>query len=124
MLTEKIDIVKKKYNTPTFLNTIKNSSNGVLFNDEIWFILCKEEKSKLQTPIYDSKHLFVIFDKNMDFLRYSEFFAFTKNKNEFCRSFFIKKNIMYIGYGFLNKKCYVAKYNIHTLKKQLKWFTT
>lgn len=123
-INNKIHITTKKYNTPSFLKNITHSSNGILYKNELWFILCKEEITTSKKPVHDSKHLFIIFDKNMDFLRYSEFFTFTTAKNEFCTSFFIKENYMYIGYGLFNKNCFIAKYDIIALKKQLKWFTT
>ena len=98
---------------------------GVSYKNEIWFILCSEKRNfnKLNNKRYFShKHIFAIFDSDMNIKKYSEFFSFDGHKNEFCKSFVIKDEQIIIGYGLSNRECYIASYEIDSLFTQLKWF--
>tara|TARA_B100001287_G_scaffold276853_2_gene290128 strand:+ start:18190 stop:19776 length:1587 start_codon:yes stop_codon:yes gene_type:complete len=108
-----------KYDTPSFFYNITHSSNGVTIKDEIWFIL-GEEKSKNNRIL--SKHLFAVFDLDMNFKKHSEFFSFENEIHETCKSFFVEKNQMFIAYTVFYNKCYIAKYKISHILEALKWF--
>lgn len=114
-----------KYNTPRWFEDITSATTGVSINDEIWFILCKKNFNKHNKKWYFShKHIFAIFDSDMNIKKYSEFFSFDNHQNEFCKSFVIKDDQIIIGYGLSNTECYIANYEIDSLFTQLKWYNT
>jgi hypothetical protein len=116
-----------KYNTPQWFEDITSATTGVSYKNEIWFILCSEKSNlhKFNKRWYFShKHLFAIFDNDMNIKKYSEFFSFDNHQNEFCKSFVIKDEQIIIGYGLSNRECYIASYEIDSLFTQLKWYNT
>ena len=72
--------------------------------------------------IQNNKHLFAVFDLQMNFKQYSELFSFANEKNEFCKSFIYKDDELIIGYGVSNKECYIAKYDFEDLRRSIRWF--
>lgn len=126
----KIDFEKTKmeidniiYNTPSFFKSIKNASYGVTIKNEIWFILNINQTNNFNGSfIQNNKHLFAVFDLQMNFKQYSELFSFTNEKNEFCKSFIYKDDELIIGYGVSNKECYIAKYDFEDLCISMRWF--
>ncbi len=115
-------INKIKYDTPEFFKNIKKASCGVLKENEIWFLLNIENVNVQKKTIFNNKHLFSIFDLELNFKRHSELFSFTGEKNEFCRSFVFKDDDIILGYGVSNKECFIAKYNFKDICKTLRWF--
>ena len=111
------------YNVPSFFKNIKNASYGVTIKDEIWFILNINQTNYFnESFIQNNKHLFAVFDLQMNFKQYSELFSFADEKNEFCKSFIYKDDELIIGYGVSNKECYIAKYDFKDLCRSIRWF--
>lgn len=115
-------INKIKYDTPEFFKNIKRASCGIIKENEIWFLLNIENVNMHKKTIYNNKHLFAIFDLELNFKRHSELFSFADGKNEFCKSFVFKGDDIIIGYSISNKECFIKKYHFEDLCKTLKWF--
>jgi len=73
---------------PPFLKLLRGSTNGCLFEGEIWFI-CHAVEHAQPRSYY---HCFVILDgKTMDYKRHSRFFTFDGEKIEFCLGLVVEK---------------------------------
>ena len=81
--TNSVRIIKT-VDTPPIFKDIRGSTNGVVIDDEIWFIA--------HIVSYETKrqyyHLFVVLDKNtMTIKRYSRLCTFSANKVEYTLGF-------------------------------------
>jgi len=90
-LTNKLEFIKE-ITSPIIFENIRGSTNGYIFNNEIWFITHVNNKG-------DYFHLFVIFDLEMNLLRYSEYFKFEDYPVEFCLGLIIEKSRILISYS-------------------------
>ena len=123
--THRLNTLIIKYNIPEFFIDTKGSTNGIIYNNEIWFIAYKTQifyinKMKLQYLNY--QHFFAIFDLNMNLIRYSELFKFDDYKIEFCIGLIIKKNKLILSYNLLNTQSIIATYDIDYINKNIKWY--
>jgi hypothetical protein len=100
--TQKLDLIETKDNVPEFFNKLKGSTNGVEYDDKILFIthLHRNRNSKRQYV-----HVFVLFDKNMNLLGYSDPFNFELRLIEFCTgmTYNERKGNFLITYSVLDK---------------------
>jgi hypothetical protein len=85
----KIDYDKKELNLirsieklPSIFSKFRGSTNGIEYNDKIWFIV--HQQNTVIDDIKSYLHNFVVFDKNMNLLGYSEAFNFENKLVEFC----------------------------------------
>ena len=85
----KIDYDKKELNLirsieklPSIFSKFRGSTNGIEYNDKIWFIV--HQQNNVIDDIKSYLHNFVVFDKNMNLLGYSEAFNFENKLVEFC----------------------------------------
>ena len=106
MLEEKDDKTKfvksHTIETPNLFKHLRGSTNGVIINDEIWFIV--------HTVSYEDRryyyHMFVVLDKTTFAVKkYTPYFTFNKEKVEYTLgfSFLEKQNQLLIGYSSLDK---------------------
>ena len=84
--------IVKQINSPNLFESVRGSTNGCVFNDEIWFIAHVNKKG-------DYFHLFVVFDIDMNLKRYSEFFKFENCLVEFCLGLIMEENRIIISYS-------------------------
>jgi hypothetical protein len=100
--TQKLDLLETKDNVPEFFNKLKGSTNGVEYDDKILFIthIHRNRDSKRQYV-----HNFVLFDKNMNLLGYSDPFNFEMRLIEFCTgmTYNERKGNFVITYSTLDK---------------------
>ena len=99
--TQKLDLIKENNNVPEIFNKFRGSTNGVEYNNKIWFIV------HIQNKLFETKkyytHVFVCFNKNMELLGYSNEFNFENNIVEFCIGLMINNNNFVITYSTLDK---------------------
>jgi hypothetical protein len=79
--TQKLDLIETKENVPEFFNRFKGSTNGVEYDNKILFI------THIHRPKNERRqyvHNFVLFDKNMNLLGFSDPFNFEMKLIEFC----------------------------------------
>ena len=100
------ELVRTKEYNINILNGMRGSSNGIHYNNEIWFIT-----HKTLCPNRTFHHYFVIFDLNMNLLRISEPFKFENYIREYCICFYIENNKIFIGYSTNDNTSILNIYN-------------
>lgn len=95
----------KEIKTPEIFKDFRGSTNGVHYNDKIWFIIHS------QIEIYTKKsyyHRFVVLNKDMTINGYSNMFKFENYLVEFCIGLTISNNQFVIMYSTLDKTSKIA----------------
>jgi len=114
-----LDIIEIKYNIPDYFKDLRCNTNGYIKNNEIWFILHKEDTFNQN----NYRHCFAIFDLDLNLIRYSELFKFENFKIEFCTGIIIKEREIILSHSLLEKKNNVEIYDIDTINTTIKWYT-
>ena len=123
IINNTLKLIEEKKNIPSFFINARGSTNGINYNNEIWFILHKAQNYIKNNDYYfNYQHFFCVFDKNMNFLRHSELFKFDNYKVEFCLSFLFKNNNIYIAYSGLDTICKLSIYNIDYINNNILWY--
>lgn len=99
--TQKLDLIKENSDVPDFFTKFRGSTNGIEYENNIWFIV------HIQNKLFEGKkyytHVFVCFNKNMELIGYSNEFNFENNIVEFCIGLIINNNNFVITYSTLDK---------------------
>ena len=92
-------VISKTHATPRLFQRIRGSTNGVLIDNELWFV-CHLVNYENKRHYY---HIFVVLDPDNDYKlkRYSKLFTFDKQPVEYTTGFVYdaKKNSFLIGYS-------------------------
>jgi tetratricopeptide (TPR) repeat protein len=93
------------HNTPRIFKMLRGSTNGVVVDDEVWFI-CHAVSYEDRRYYY---HMFVVLDKNTYVLkRYSDLFTFNKEKVEYTLGFIYSESDdtkeFLIGYSVMDRE--------------------
>ena len=105
-----LNLIKSIENLPPIFNKFRGSTNGVLYDDKIWFIV--HEQNKIIYEIKSYVNIFVVFNKNMDLLGYSKGFKFESKLIEFCLGFEVTyKNKFVITYSTLDSSTKLAVFS-------------
>ncbi len=108
-----------KYKTlPYNFKNIRGSTNGVIVNNEIWFLVHDKKKSNILFKYY---HRFIVFDLNMNLIKFSNEFKFNNKIIEFCLSMINKNNDLLLTYSYNDDHLFLKKYNIDKLNNSLEW---
>jgi hypothetical protein len=110
----KLNILETKDIKDEFFKNVKGSTSGVLFNNEIWFILHK-------TINNDYLHFFAVFDVNMNLLRYSNLFKLNKCKIEYCIGLIINNDTTILSFSSLDTSIFIGIYDNKYINYYLKW---
>jgi hypothetical protein len=81
-ITHKLNLIKSIENLPIIFNNFRGSTNGIHYDNRIWFIV--HQQNTVINYIKSYVHNFVVFDKNMNLIGYSESFKFENKLIEFC----------------------------------------
>ena len=94
----------KKNETPYFFKYVRGSCNGMVINDEIWF-LCHIVSYEDRRYYY---HLFVVLDNyHLTVKKYTRLFTFEKEKVEYCLGCVrgkITNNEILFGYSIMDRE--------------------
>lgn len=106
------DLINEKIiKVPERFKHFRGSSCGYNYNNEIWFI-CHTAYGKIIKPRERQYyHVFVIFDKNMNLLRYSNEIKLTSRNIEFCLGLIVKNNEVILTYSELDKTSKIGVYS-------------
>ena len=63
----------------------------------------------------------MVFDLNMNLIRYSELFKFGDCKVEFCTGFIIKEKEIILSYSLLDTQSVIATYDIDYINTGINW---
>jgi hypothetical protein len=91
-----------KINTPPFFKRVRGSTNGLIVDNEIWFIghvVSYEDRRYYY-------HILIAVDRNtFELKRFSDLFTFSKEKVEYTLGFDkLNENQFLIGYSNMDKK--------------------
>jgi hypothetical protein len=100
-----LNIIEKK-ETPLYFSRFRGSTNGFEYNNEIWFIT---HIVSYEVPRH-YYHVFIVFDKDMNLLRYSAPFSFEGEPIEYCLSIIVEKNRVLINYSSWDKTTRIGIY--------------
>jgi mannosyltransferase OCH1-like enzyme len=118
-----LKIIDIKYNIPTDFKEAKGSTPGYIFNNEIWFVLHKSQRNVINKIDYmNYQHFFVVFDLNMNLLRYSELFKFNNESVEFCIGLIIKNDRFILSYSTMDTTTKISTYSIDNIKNNILWY--
>jgi hypothetical protein len=109
----KLNILETRDIRDIFFKNVKGSTSGVLYNNEIWFILHKCINN-------DYLHFFVVFDINMNLLRYSNILKLHKKKIEYCIGLIIENNRTILSFSSLDTSVFIGIYDNNYIAS-LKW---
>ena len=111
-----LNIIEHKYINTDFFKNVKGSSSGVIFNNEIWFLLHISQNRNYQ-------HFFAIFDLDMNLSRYSEPFKLDDSncKIEYCIGLIIEDNRTILTFSTLDNYIYITTYDNDYIKS-IKWY--
>lgn len=80
--SQKLNLTKSIENVPPIFNKFRGSTCGIEYDDKIWFIV--HQRNSITDTINSYEHNFVVFDKNMKLVGYSNAFKFQNVTVEFC----------------------------------------
>lgn len=111
----KLDVLEIKQ-TPLSFSNVRGSTCGCIVNNEIWFLVHRNINSNYV-------HLFVVFDLNMNLLRYSEDFKFNNSKVEFCIGMIIDSDRTILSYSEYDQIIKIGIYDNNYIKNNIKWYS-
>jgi len=102
-----LNLVKSIENLPAIFEKFRGSTNGVLYDNKIWFIV--HQQIEISNNLKSYEHNIVVFDKNMNLMGYSDTFKFENWLIEFCIGMEITYlNRFVITYSTLDKTTKLA----------------
>jgi len=99
---------KTNNDVPIFFQTMKGSTNGFKYNDEIWFITHYSHDNDTFRKYYN---IFLVFDLDMKLLRFSNPFKFENQNVDFCLGLIIEDNRVIISYSTSDNTTKIGIYN-------------
>ena len=78
----RLNLIKTIENLPKIFDKFRGSTNGVLYDNKIWFIV--HQQNTIANNLKSYEHNIVVFDKNMNLMGYSDTFKFENWLVEFC----------------------------------------
>jgi len=96
--TDLLHIIEEKQLPDVFTN-VRGSTPSYRWKDEIWFIV---HTTSIIGPCRKYHHRFVVFDTDMNLLRYSEPFKFENRSVEFCLGLIIEQERTIVSYSTLD----------------------
>lgn len=104
VIDKKLKIIETK-NMPNIFNYIRGSSNACEYNNELWFVC------HIVAPDKDYYHLFVVFNKEMNLLRYSIPFKYSGQRVEYCIGLNVDKDCVIMTYSTWDSSTYIVSVN-------------
>jgi tetratricopeptide (TPR) repeat protein len=102
-----LESVCKKDNVPNLFKRIRGSTNGFKYKNEIWFIT--HMVSYEQPRHY--YHVFLVFDSELNLLRYSAPFKFEGECIEYCIGLIVEDFRVIVPYSTWDRTSKIAIYN-------------
>ena len=115
-------IINKTINTNSFFENISGSTPGFFYKDECWFLVHKKNINKNDSYDRNYTNSIVIFDKNMNLLKYSELFKLTTSKIEFCTGLHIEDDEIILSFSENDTSTFIGIYDINVIQNELKWY--
>jgi mannosyltransferase OCH1-like enzyme len=116
IVNDKLINIEYKYNIPSHFINARGSTPGYTFNNEIWFVVHKQHKNM------NYQHQFVIFDLNMNLLKYSELFKLENSPIEYCIGLIVEINRIILSYSVQDKSSIISIYDKNYINNNLIWY--
>ena len=99
----------KEFEMPLFFKQIRGSTNGFLYNDEIWFIthIVHHQDNEARTYF----HVFVKFNKEMELLNFTGPIKFSQEKLEYCGGIVVEDEIIIVSHSVWDRESYIKIYD-------------
>jgi len=120
-----VNIQKEKRECPSIFKLLEHTTNGYSYESEIWFVADfmtvhgahSHSQQKMKTY-----HFFIILDrKTKQLARYSYPFTFENKEFEKCSGLIVEKKQIILTYSILDKGCFVATYDIKSIRNSIVW---
>jgi len=92
---------------PLIFQRVRGSTCGFSYKDEIWFI-CHIVSYETPRHYY---HIFVVFDKNMEKIKYSAPFKFGESSIEYCLGLVVEDDRVLVTYSEWDRTTNIAVYD-------------
>lgn len=106
---------------PELFKNVRGSTPGYRWKNELWFVVHTTKIYDGEKPMRNYKHMFVVFDTDMNLLRYSEYFSFEKYVIEFCTGLIIEEDRTIVSYSTLDRTSRISILNNTYIKHNLLW---
>ena len=114
--TKLFDVICEKP-TPSIFTRVRGSTPGYSFGNEVWFIV---HVVSYETPRH-YYHMLVIFDKNLENIRYSAPFKFEGVCIEYCVGLVVEETRVLISYSTMDNTSKLGLYNKTYLRSLVKY---
>ena len=101
-----LELIEEKL-MPNLFKYARGSTCGAEYNNEIWFVI---HIVSYETPRH-YYHVVVVFDKNMNLLRYSAPFKFEDVCIEYCLGLIVEDSRIIMSYSTMDRTTKIATYN-------------
>jgi hypothetical protein len=98
-------IIKKSIKMPNIFNYVRGSTNCCTFKNQKWFI------SHIVSSSKNYYHLIIIFDENMNLIKYSYPFTFSNIPIEYCIGLIVEDDRIIITYSVWDSLSYIITIN-------------
>ena len=95
---------------PQFFSVVRGSTNGYLFNNEIWFIVHMVHQNNEEPRHY--YHSIVVFDLELNLKRYTKPFKFTTGQIEYCLGLIVEESRVIITHSVWDRESYIRIYSM------------
>ena len=118
--TNTLIIIEEKYDIPSLFKLFRGSTPSFLWKDEIWFIIHTTQQNG-RGRVYN--HAFVVFDIDMNLLRYSDMFTFEKKLVEFCLGLIIENDRTIVSFSTMDNTSRIGILSNEYIRHGLVWNT-
>jgi len=109
-------VIEKKMDMSPIFKLLRGSTNGYLYNNELWFIGHLVENSQPRHYY----HCFIVLDsKTLEYKNHSKIFNFDGYKIEFCLGLIVEDNRIILSYSNWDRTSKLKIFNKEMLLKEL-----
>jgi hypothetical protein len=111
----------KQIDSPIFFKNMRGSSCASKFNNNIWFLTHIVDADLLKNGSGKYFHVFVIFDSELNLIKYSQPFTFDNKLIEFCIGLVVEEENILMTYSIYDNSSVLGIYNKVKLINSLAW---
>lgn len=111
----------KQIDSPNFFKKMRGSSCASKFNNNIWFLTHIVDTNLRGNGSGKYFHVFVIFDSDLNLIKYSQPFTFDNKLIEFCIGLIVEEENILITYSIYDNSSILGIYNRVNLINSLGW---
>jgi hypothetical protein len=113
--TNKLDLITEKTNMPKIFEHARGSTCGFKYKNELWFII---HIVSYEDP-RNYYHMMVVFDNQINLLRYSAPFKFEGEPIEYCLGLIVEEERVLLSYSVWDRTTKLAIYSKETINNKL-----